>query len=42
MFIHNLCTLSLYLDYRLLYVLIYSLNTINKKETIVVNRCLIL
>jgi hypothetical protein len=29
-------------DYRLVYVLIYSLNKINKKETLVVNRCLIL
>jgi hypothetical protein len=29
-------------NYRLVYVLIYSLNKINKKETLVVNRCLIL
>jgi hypothetical protein len=29
-------------NYRLVYVLIYSLNKINKKGTLVVNRCLIL
>jgi hypothetical protein len=29
-------------NYRLVYVLIYSLNKINEKETLVVNRCLIL
>jgi hypothetical protein len=29
-------------NYMLVYVLIYSLNKINKKETLVVNRCLIL
>jgi hypothetical protein len=29
-------------NYRLVYVLIYSLNKINKKETLVINRCLIL
>jgi hypothetical protein len=29
-------------NYRLVHVLIYSLNKINKKETLVVNRCLIL
>jgi hypothetical protein len=32
MSIHSLCTLILYLNYRLVYVLIYSLNKINKKE----------
>jgi hypothetical protein len=42
MFIHSLCTLILCLNYRLVYVLSYSLNKINKKETLVVNRCLIL
>jgi hypothetical protein len=30
--IHSLYTIILYLDYRLVYVLIYSLNKINKKE----------
>jgi hypothetical protein len=29
-------------NYRLVHVLIYTLNKINKKETLVVNRCLIL
>jgi hypothetical protein len=29
-------------NYRLVYVLIYPLNEINKKETLVVNGCLIL
>jgi hypothetical protein len=37
MFIHSLCTLILYLDYRLMYVLNYSLNKINKKKTLVAN-----
>jgi hypothetical protein len=32
MFIYSLCTLILYLDYKLVYMLIYSLNKINKKE----------
>jgi hypothetical protein len=32
MFIHSLCTLILYLDYRLVYVLNYSLNKINQKK----------
>jgi hypothetical protein len=42
MFIHSLCTLILYLDYRLVYVLNCSLNKINKKKTLVVNGYLIL
>jgi hypothetical protein len=42
MFIQCLCTLILCLNYRLVYVLNYSLNKMNKKETLVVNRCLIL
>jgi hypothetical protein len=42
MFIHSMCTLILCLNYRLVYVLNYSLNKINKKVTLVVNRCLIL
>jgi hypothetical protein len=33
MSIHSLYTLILYLDYRLVYVLFYSLHKINKKET---------
>jgi hypothetical protein len=36
MFIDNLYTLSLYLDYRLVYVLNCSLNKIDKKKTLVV------
>jgi hypothetical protein len=32
MFIYSLYTLILYLDYKLVYMLIYSLNKINKKE----------
>jgi hypothetical protein len=32
MFIYSLHTLILYLDYKLVYMLIYSLNKINKKE----------
>jgi hypothetical protein len=32
MFIHSLCTLILCLSYRLVYVLIYLFNKMNKKE----------
>jgi hypothetical protein len=42
MLIHSLCTLILYLDYSLVYVLNFSLNKINKKKTLVVNGYLIL
>jgi hypothetical protein len=34
--------LILYLDNKLVYMLIYSLNKINKKETLGVNGCIIL
>jgi hypothetical protein len=34
--------LILCLDYRLVYVIIYLFNKINKKETLMVLRCLIL
>jgi hypothetical protein len=42
MFIRSLCTVILYLDYRLVYVLNYSLNKINKKKTLVIIGYLIL
>jgi hypothetical protein len=42
MIIHCLCILILCLDYGLVYVIIYLFIKINKKETLVVNRCLIL
>jgi hypothetical protein len=42
MIIHCLCILILFLGYRLVYVIIYLFNKISKKETLVVNRCLIL
>jgi hypothetical protein len=32
MFIHSLCTSILCIDYRIVYVIIYLLNKINKKE----------
>jgi hypothetical protein len=35
--IHCLCILILCLGYRLIYVIIYLFNMINKKETLVVN-----
>jgi hypothetical protein len=42
-YVHSQSTHSSFVsNYRLVYVLIYSLNKINKKETLVVNRCLIL
>jgi hypothetical protein len=42
MIIDCLYTLILCLGYRLVYVTIYLCNKINKKETLVVSRCLIL
>jgi hypothetical protein len=42
MLIQSMCTLILCLSYRLVYVIIYLLNKINKKETLLVLRCLIL
>jgi hypothetical protein len=42
MIIHYLYILILCLGYRLVYVTIYLCNKINKKEILVVNRCLIL
>jgi hypothetical protein len=42
MIIHCLHILILCLGYRLVYVIIYLFNKINKKETLVVNRWLIL
>jgi hypothetical protein len=42
MFIHSLHTLIFVPNYRLVHVLISSLDKINKKETLVVNRCVIL
>jgi hypothetical protein len=41
MIIHCLHILILCLDYRLVYVIIYLFNKVNKKEILVVNRCLI-
>jgi hypothetical protein len=37
MIIHCVCILILCLGYRLVYVIIYLCNKINKKETLVVN-----
>jgi hypothetical protein len=42
MIIHCIHILILCLGYRLVYAIIYLFNKINKKETLVVNRCLIL
>jgi hypothetical protein len=42
MFIQSLCSLILCLDYRLVYVIIYLFNKINKKITLMVLICLIL
>jgi hypothetical protein len=42
MIIHCLCILILCLGYMLVYVIIYLINKVNKKETLVVNRFLIL
>jgi hypothetical protein len=42
MIIHCLHILILCLDYRLVYVIVYLLNKINKKETIMEIRCLTL
>jgi hypothetical protein len=42
MIIHCLHILILCLDYRLVYVIVYLLNKINKKETLMVIRCLTL
>jgi hypothetical protein len=42
MIIHCPHILILRLSYRLVYVIIYLFNKINKKETLVVIRCLIL
>jgi hypothetical protein len=42
MFIHCLHILILCLDYRVVYVVVYLLNKINKKEIVVVIKCLIL
>jgi hypothetical protein len=42
-YVHSQCAHSNFVSsYRLVHVLIYSLNKINKKETLGVNRCLIL
>jgi hypothetical protein len=42
MIIHCLHILILCLDYRLIHVIVYLLNKINKKETLMVIRCLTL
>jgi hypothetical protein len=42
MIIHCLHILILCLDYRVVYVVVYLLNKINKKEIVVVIKCLIL
>jgi hypothetical protein len=42
MFIHNMSTLIFVLSYRLVYELNYLFKRINKKEMLVVLRCLIL
>jgi hypothetical protein len=42
MIIYCLDVLIFCLDYRLVYVMVYLFNKINKKETLMVIRCLIL
>jgi hypothetical protein len=42
MIIHFMQILILCLDYRLIYVIFYLLNKINKKETLMVIKCLTL
>jgi hypothetical protein len=42
MFIHCMHIQILCLDFRLVYIMVYLFNKINKKETLVVIRCLIL